>query len=125
MHRAVDELGARQAPWLEGYRTRVLDGNHLSGSEHRLEPLRDTWAAALPGQALVVLDQERMLAEEVVLNEDGQVFVLEANANPDLSMDEDFAEAARAAGLEYPDLLERIMGLGIRYMPAWKEDTEE
>ena len=33
--------------------------------------LRGTWAAPLPGQALVILDQPRMLITEVLLSEDG------------------------------------------------------
>src|SRR5579862_1518670 len=67
----IDALGARQESWLPGYRCRVLDGNHLSATEHRLEELRTTWAAPLPGKILVVLNQEQMLAEEVFLTEDG------------------------------------------------------
>lgn len=67
----IDALNARANPWLPGYRCRVLDGNHLSATEHRLQELRTTWAAPLPGKVLVVLDQERMLAEEVFLTEDG------------------------------------------------------
>jgi DDE family transposase len=67
----IDALGARLEPWLPGYRCRILDGNHLSATEHRIEELRTTWAAPLPGKVLVVLDQERMLAEEVFLTEDG------------------------------------------------------
>jgi hypothetical protein len=54
-----------------GYQIKVLDGNHLSATEHRLKALRDTWAAPLPGHALVVLDQQRMLITDVVLSEDG------------------------------------------------------
>ena len=68
---AIDSLDARLQPWLPGYRCRILDGNHLSATEHRIEELRTTWAAPLPGKILVVLDQERMLAEEVFLTEDG------------------------------------------------------
>ena len=56
---------------MPGYRAKILDGNHLAASERRLEALRHTWAAPLPGQILVVLDQQRMLATEVVLCEDG------------------------------------------------------
>lgn len=67
----IDALDARLGPWLPGYRCRILDGNHLSATEHRLDELRTTWAAPLPGTILVVLDQERMLAEEVFLTEDG------------------------------------------------------
>ena len=67
----IDELGSRNEPWLEGYRVKILDGNHLPGTEHRLKPLRFTRAGALPGHALVVLDPQRMLITDVVLCEDG------------------------------------------------------
>lgn len=67
----IDALQARLPPWLPGFRCRILDGNHLSATERRIEELRTTWAAPLPGKVLVVLDQERMLAEEVFLTEDG------------------------------------------------------
>jgi hypothetical protein len=64
-------LHAKLPPLLKGYRTRILDGNHLSASEHRISELRGTWAAPLPGKILVVLDQEFMLASDVFLCEDG------------------------------------------------------
>ena len=67
----IDELKARKEPWLEGYRVRILDGNHLPGTEHRLGPLRTTRAGALPGQALVVLDPALMLVVDTILCEDG------------------------------------------------------
>lgn len=67
----VDELGGCHAPWLDGYRVKILDGSHLPGTEHRIKPLRFTRAGALPGQALVVLDPARMLIQDVVLCEDG------------------------------------------------------
>jgi Transposase DDE domain len=67
----IDELGGRNAPWLEGYRVRILDGSHLPGTEHRIKPLRFTRAGALPGHSLVVLDPERMLIDDVVPCEDG------------------------------------------------------
>jgi IS4 transposase len=68
---AIDWLQATLPPWLPGYRCKILDGNHLSGTDHRIEELRTIWDAALPGKALVVLDQEHMVAEEVFLTEDG------------------------------------------------------
>jgi D-alanine-D-alanine ligase len=50
----------------------------------------------------------------------GQVYVLEANANPNLETAEDFAESARAAGTSYPELLERLMTLGLKYRAQWR-----
>jgi IS4 transposase len=67
----IDELKARRASWLPGYRLRILDGNHLSATEHRLEPLRDTWAAPLPGKVLVVMDPELGVACDAFLTPDG------------------------------------------------------
>jgi hypothetical protein len=67
----INALAARRAPWLPGYRVRILDGNHLSATEHRLEELRTTWAAPLPGKVLVVLEPETGLATDVFLTPDG------------------------------------------------------
>ena len=47
--------------------------------------------------------------------------MLEANANPNLTRDEDFAESARAAGVDYHELLERIMTLGCNYRVEWRD----
>ncbi len=52
------------------------------------------------------------------LREDGRVFVMEANPNPQLAYGEDFAESAERAGLDYGPLLERIMALGLRWEPG-------
>lgn len=49
------------------------------------------------------------------LREDGRFFLLEANPNPDIAWNEEFASAAKAAGIEYEDLLQRILNLGIRW----------
>jgi hypothetical protein len=67
----IDALGARRKPWLPGYRVRILDGNHLSGTEHRPEVLRTTWAAALPGKVLDVIEPETGLSSHVFLTPDG------------------------------------------------------
>lgn len=51
---------------------------------------------------------------------DGSVFLLEVNANPDLTFGEDFAESAASIGLDYDKLLTRIINLGLSYMPEWR-----
>ena len=55
------------------------------------------------------------------LRPDGSLFVLEANANPNLEEYEDFGRAAVHAGIEYPRLLERIMSLGMSYEVEWRD----
>jgi len=66
----VRELNAALPGPVPGYRAKILDGNHLAGTEHRVPATRTTRAAALPGQALVVLDPATMLVIDVVPCED-------------------------------------------------------
>ena len=48
----------------------------------------------------------------------GNPYVIEANPNPQLAEQEDFARSAEKAGVAYPVLLERIMSLGVRWQPG-------
>ena len=71
---------------------------------------------------LVDLDRHRFKhdpAMDEVMREDGEIFVLEGNANPNLSHHEDFADSAEAAGMSYEDLLNRILQLGMTYPAPW------
>ena len=48
----------------------------------------------------------------------GELFVIEANPNPQLAQGEDFAESAKRAGVSYAKLIERIVGLGLQWQPS-------
>lgn len=54
------------------------------------------------------------------LREDDEVFVLEANPNPDLSSDEELGMSAEAAGYSYEELITKILSLGLSYKAQWK-----
>jgi hypothetical protein len=58
-------------PWLPGYRARLLDGNHLAATQHRLRETRAVSAGPLPGFCLVTLDAATGLADDVFPCEDG------------------------------------------------------
>jgi D-alanine-D-alanine ligase len=45
---------------------------------------------------------------------DGAIWCLEANPNPEISEDEEFASAALQAGMSYPELLQRLLNLGLQ-----------
>ncbi|MDP1585930.1 MAG: ATP-grasp domain-containing protein, partial [Bradyrhizobium sp.] len=47
------------------------------------------------------------------LTADGTPYFIEANPNPEIAKSQEFATAALHDGLEYPDLLHRILALGI------------
>ena len=67
----VEQVGGLRPESVPGYRMRILDGNHLAGTEHRLPETRHESAAPLPGQTLVVLEPARGLITDVVCCQDG------------------------------------------------------
>jgi hypothetical protein len=67
----VGALRIGRKPQLARYHTRIIDGNHLTSTDHRLKPLRTTRSGPLPGQALAVLDPDRMLIIDLFPCEDG------------------------------------------------------
>lgn len=71
MANLIEFVGGKSPQLLPGYKIRVLDGNCLEKTDHRLEVLRTIGAGALPGKSLVVLDPELRLALNVFPCEDG------------------------------------------------------
>ena len=71
MTNLVEQVGGQQPVLLPKYRLKIVDGNGLGATDHRLEVLRDTGAGALPGKSLVVLDPALGLAIDIFPCEDG------------------------------------------------------
>src|SRR5574341_722694 len=67
----IEHLGGNRAPWLRGYQVKMIAGNCLEASEHRLEVLRGVDAGALPGKSLVVYEPAQGLVRDVFPCEDG------------------------------------------------------
>ena len=49
---------------------------------------------------------------------DGEAYLLEANPNPQIAKDEDFALSAKHVGMDYPELIEQLMHFGMKYVPS-------
>lgn len=60
------------------------------------------------------LDMDGYARVDFRLTADGTPYFLEANPNPEIAADEEFAQAAKHEGIEYPDLINRLLSLGIR-----------
>jgi hypothetical protein len=67
----ITQLDGARAPWLPGYRVKILDGNCIEASERRLKVLREVQAGALPGKSLVVYEPAQGLVSDVFPCEDG------------------------------------------------------
>lgn len=52
------------------------------------------------------------------LTEEGELYLLEANPNPNIANGDDFAESAAHSGIPYDALLQKILSLGLKYNAA-------
>ncbi|MEA2206080.1 MAG: D-alanine-D-alanine ligase [Blastocatellia bacterium] len=52
------------------------------------------------------------------LTDEGNLYLLEANPNPQIAFGEDFADSARHCGVDYEALLQKIVTLGLSYRGA-------
>jgi D-alanine-D-alanine ligase len=53
------------------------------------------------------------------LDNQGKIWILEANPNPDLCFGEDFAESFEKVGYTYSQLIQKLLNLGMRYHAPW------
>jgi hypothetical protein len=67
----MERLDGARAPWLPGYRVKILDGNCLEASDRRLKALREVQGGALPGQSLVVYEPAHGVVRDVFPCADG------------------------------------------------------
>ena len=67
----IEHMGGERAPWLKGYRVKIVDGHCLEVSEHRIKELRVATGRALPGKSVVVYEPAQGLVTEVFPCEDG------------------------------------------------------
>ena len=67
----IESLGGVLPGPLTGYDVRIVDGNHLSGTQHRLKELRTIGDAPLPGHTVAVLNPHTELVEDLIVCRDG------------------------------------------------------
>ena len=51
------------------------------------------------------------------LTDKRRLYLLEANPNPQIAKKEDFADSAEHAGMQYEELLQKLITLGLSYEP--------
>jgi D-alanine-D-alanine ligase len=110
-------IATRKVKWDKGYQTKY--GITTRAAEDLPAPLLGL-LDKLSRRIYRVLGMSGYARMDFRATPDGQVYVLEANANPNLEAAEDFAESARASGVVYDELLERLMALGLGYRAEWR-----
>jgi len=108
-------LATRKVKWDSTYQKRV------QVKTGRAKDLPDELTAHLPHlcrRIYRLLNLSGYARLDFRLAEDGAAYLLEANANPDLSYGDEFAESAEHAGIPYNKLIQRILNLGLRWQRA-------
>jgi D-alanine-D-alanine ligase len=83
-----------------------------------LEPETAARVQRIAKRTYRALDLNGYARIDLRMDDEGRVYVLEANPNPNLAYGEDFAESAEVAGTSYERLLDRILTLGLRWEPV-------
>jgi D-alanine-D-alanine ligase len=70
--------------------------------------------AALSKQIYILLGMSGYARLDYRVTLDGKAYLLEANPNPQIARDEDFAQSAKHSGLDYEELLQQLLRFGIQ-----------
>ncbi|HET9418099.1 MAG TPA: ATP-grasp domain-containing protein [Chthoniobacterales bacterium] len=105
------KIATYKAKWNEEYRKRWGLENHFADD---LEPALAREIADTCKRIYRLLTIDGYARIDLRLAPDNKIYFIEANPNPHLAADEDFALSAGNAGLAYPQLIERIIRLGIK-----------
>jgi D-alanine-D-alanine ligase len=105
------KIATYRAKWDEEYRKRWgLENQFAEGLDPAV--VADIQSVCKRIYRLLTLDGYARI--DLRLTAKNEVYFIEANPNPILAADEDFAQSAMKAGLSYPQLMERIIRLGLK-----------
>jgi D-alanine-D-alanine ligase len=105
------KMATYKAKWDEAYRKRWgLENQFAEG----LEPAVIAMIAQTCKRIYHLLTIDGYARVDLRLTRDNKLYFIEANPNPILAADEDFAQSALKGGLSYPQLIERIIRLGLK-----------
>src|SRR5688572_17222034 len=105
------KIATYKAKWDESYRKRWgLENQFAEG----LEPALVTNIQQVCKRIYHLLTIDGYARLDLRVTSKNEVYFIEANPNPILAEDEDFAQSALKAGLSYPQLIERIIRVGLK-----------
>ena len=106
-------IASDRAKWDPEYQRQV----GLKTGPARLSKQMDTKLASLSKETYRLLGMSGYARLDYRVTENGDCYLLEANPNPQIAKDEDFALSAKHAGIDYPDLIEQLIQYGVKYVP--------
>jgi D-alanine-D-alanine ligase len=105
------KIATYKAKWDESYRKRWgLQNGFAEGLDRSIVAKIEQTARRI--YRLLTIDGYARI--DLRLTDKNEVYFIEANPNPMLAADEDFAQSALRAELKFPELVERIIRLGLK-----------
>jgi D-alanine-D-alanine ligase len=108
------KIATERVKWSTQYQKR----HGIMTDQARLDPPIIERMQRIAKRAYRALDLSGYARVDVRMDEQGRIYVLEANPNPNMAYGEDFSESAEAQGISYERLLDRLIALGLRWKPA-------
>lgn len=109
------KIATFKAKWDEEYRKRWGLTNEFAEG---LDPAQTREIKETCKRIYRLLTIEGYARIDLRLTSDNKLYFIEANPNPHLAADEDFAQSADKAGLPYPQLINAIVRLGLKTVRA-------
>ncbi len=107
----VPVIATRKVKWDLAYQKRMgVDTCEAKG----LSPEQGEHIKRTSKRIFRILELSGYARMDFRLSEEGRLYFLEANPNPQLAYGEDFAESAEKKGISYNELVKRILSLGLR-----------
>jgi D-alanine-D-alanine ligase len=110
----AQNIATGKAKWDLEYQKRI----GLATKPAKLEPQMKRGFERLSKRIYRILGLSGYARVDYRLTEDGRVYVLEVNPNPQIAHREDFADSAAHCGVKYEALLQKILTLGLSYDPV-------
>ena len=109
-------IATRQVKWNRNYQKKYGITTHAAAN---LDDSTLDQISRLCKRVYRSLNMSGYARMDLRMTDSGEIYVIEANANPNIEYGEDFAESAEASGMSYEALLQRILNLGLSYKAAW------
>jgi D-alanine-D-alanine ligase len=114
LHKGAPIIATDKAKWNPAYQKKI----GLKSGPAKLEARMEKDLERLSKRIYRLLGLSGYARLDYRLREDGRFFLLEANPNPQIARDEDFADSAKHAGMDYAALLQKLVTLGLSYTPG-------
>ncbi|MBK9040211.1 MAG: ATP-grasp domain-containing protein [Bdellovibrionales bacterium] len=111
----VPKVATRRVKWDSRYRKKFGIDTGLAQDLNQSLLIRMQKVAKRTYSALGLSGYARI---DMRMDAEGNIYVIEANPNPDIGNGEDFAASAVAYGLSYTILIDKILSLGLTWKPV-------